>query len=101
MDFFHPQIPDFQIAVTIYQWKVYLFSFQMMYESQFRKIDHYDLFCGHIYIYKMVIVLKKSAIYYITFTLYINQSYVFILQRIQQEIKQEISIANVFCILQF
>ncbi len=30
----------------------YLFSFQMMYKSQFRKIDPYDLFCGpgsHMY----------------------------------------------------
>ncbi len=34
----HPQIPDFQIA--------YLFSFQLMYNSQFQIIDPYDWFCG-------------------------------------------------------
>ncbi len=26
--------------------KAYLFSFQMMYNSQFQKIDPYDWFCG-------------------------------------------------------
>ncbi len=34
----HPQIPDFQIA--------YLFSFQLMFKSQFQIIDSYDWFCG-------------------------------------------------------
>ncbi len=50
--FLHPQIPDFQIAVsqpnivqTIHQWKYYLFSFQMMYTSQILIIDPYDWFC--------------------------------------------------------
>ncbi len=40
--FWHPQIPDFQIVVfsqTIHQWKAYLFSYQMMYKSQFWEID--------------------------------------------------------------
>ncbi len=57
LDFFlHLQIPDFQIVVsrpnivqsyqTIHQCKAYLFSFQMMYKYTFRKIDHYDWFCG-------------------------------------------------------
>ncbi len=31
---------------TLYQWKVYLFSFQIMYKSQFRKMYPYDWFCG-------------------------------------------------------
>ncbi len=53
----HPQIPDFQIVLsqpnvvilslqTIHQWKAYLFSFQMMYTSQLKKIYPYDWFCG-------------------------------------------------------
>jgi len=28
------------------QWKDYLFTFQMMYKSQFQKIDPCDWFCG-------------------------------------------------------
>ncbi len=51
--FLHPQIPDFLIVVsqpnivqTIHQWKYNLFSFQMMYKSQFWKIVTYDWFCG-------------------------------------------------------
>ncbi len=44
--FLQPQIPDFQIVVsqilpypnkTLHQWKAYLFSFRMMYKSQFQK----------------------------------------------------------------
>ncbi len=31
---------------TLHQWKAYLFSFQIMYKSQFQKIDPYDWFCG-------------------------------------------------------
>jgi len=52
----HPQIPDFHrfflvvswpnIVQTIHQWKAYLFSFQGMSKSQFRKIDPCDWFCG-------------------------------------------------------
>ncbi len=51
LDFFHPQIPDFQILSyhNIHQWKYDLFSFQMMYKSQFRKMDPYCFVVqGHI-----------------------------------------------------
>ncbi len=34
------------IQQTIHQWEAYLFSFQMMYKSQFQEIDLYDWFCG-------------------------------------------------------
>ncbi len=51
--FLHRQIPDFQIVVfrsnmmySIHQQKAYLFSFQVMYKSQFPKIDPYEWFCG-------------------------------------------------------
>ncbi len=55
--FLLPQIPDFQIVVsqpnivqsyqTIHQWKAYLFSFRIMYKSQFQKTDPYDWFVVH------------------------------------------------------
>ncbi len=34
------------IGQTIHQWKDYVFSFQMMYKSQFWKIDPYDWICA-------------------------------------------------------
>ncbi len=40
---------------NIYQWKAYLFSFQIMYKTQFKQIDPHDWFCGpgsHIYFNK-------------------------------------------------
>ncbi len=47
--FLHPQIPDLQIVVSqpnITSIEAYLFSFQMMHKSQFKKIDPYDCFCA-------------------------------------------------------
>ncbi len=61
LDFFHfatppPQKSPPRISTSppfyscqepaLHQWKAHLFSFQMMYKSQFQKIDHYDWFCG-------------------------------------------------------
>ncbi len=54
--FLHPQIPDFQIFVSIHQWKA-LFSFQMMYKSQFKKkITLKTLFMdqGHIWLWSII-----------------------------------------------
>ncbi len=44
--FLHPQIPDFQIVVSQPNIVLYVFSFQMMYKSQFQKLDPYDWFWG-------------------------------------------------------
>ncbi len=54
--FLHPHISDIQIVVsrpnivtslqTIHQWKAYLISFRIICNSQCRKIDTYDWFCG-------------------------------------------------------
>ncbi len=46
-----------------------LFSFQVMYKSQFHKIDPYDWFCGpgsHIYIYIYNIFIYRFFLYTVT-----------------------------------
>ncbi len=58
--FLHPQIREFQIVVsrpnnilTIHQWKAYLFSIQIMYKSQLKKLTRMTAFVvqGHICFY--------------------------------------------------
>ncbi len=65
--FFAPSDSRFtNIVRTIHQWTYYVFSFQMMHKSQFKKMDPYDWFCAPVTYYsserkvKMMWWLLKS-----------------------------------------